>query len=131
MLSNLGGQRRGYDGHDSDGVLGHCALLDAACADVIQKQNAHLVAGHQLVGAVRALHGDTDAVRIGVGGEHQIGADFLGQFKTLAESLKDLGVGIRAGGEVAVGILLLLDDGDIGDAHILQNAGNGHKACAV
>ena len=112
-------------------VLGHCALLDAARADVVEQQSAHLIAGDQLVGAVRALHGDTDAVCIGIGCQHKVCADFLGQIQALFKSSEDLGVGIRAGGEIAVGIFLLGNDGNIGNAHILQDAGDGDKSCAV
>ena len=68
MLSDLVSQRRGDDRLAHDGVLGHRALLNAARADVVEQQNADLVAGEQLIAAVLALDGDADAVRVGVGG---------------------------------------------------------------
>ena len=82
------GQRGGHDGLDGHGVLGHGALLDAACADVIQQQSAHLVAGHQLIAAIRALHGDAHAVGVGVGGQHQVGTGLGGQIQA---QLQDFG----------------------------------------
>ena len=131
VLGDLLSQRSGDDGHDSDGVLGHCALLDAACADVVEQQSTHLVTGDQLIGAVRAFHGDTDTVCVGVGCQHEVCADFLRQIQALFKSSEDLGVGIGAGGEIAVRIFLLGNDGDIGDAHILEDAGHGDEAGAV
>ena len=131
MLCHSVCQRGGHDGLDCHGVLGHGALLDTACADVIQQQNAHLVAGHQLIAAVRALHGDTHAVGVGVGSQHQVCTGLGGQLQTQLQSLEDLGVGVGAGGEVAVGVLLLGHDGDISDAHIIEHMGHGHKAGAV
>ena len=131
MLSDLVSQRRGDDGLAHDGVLGHRALLNAARADVVEQQNADLVAGEQLIAAVLALDGDADAVRVGVGGQHQVSAGLLGQLQTQAQRLEDLGVGIRAGREVAVRVLLLGHNGDVGDADVAQNMGDGHKAGAV
>ena len=125
------GQRGGNDRLDRHRVLGHGALLDAAGADVVQQQSAHLVAGDQLIAAVGALHGDAHTVGVGVGGQHQVGAGLFGQLQAQLEGLEDLGVGVGAGGKVAVGVLLLGDDGDIGDAHVVQHVGDGHQAGAV
>ena len=125
------GQRGGDDGLDGDGIFRHGTLLDAACADVIQQQSAHLVAGDQLIAAVRTLHGDTHAVSVGVGGQHQVGAGLGGEVEAQLQSLEDLGVGVGAGGEVAVGVLLLRHDGDIGDAHVVQNVGDRHQTRTV
>ena len=116
---------------DSHGVLGHGALLNAAFADVVQQQNAHFVAGDQLVGAVGTLHGDANAVGIGVGGQHQVSAGLGGQLQAQLQSLEDLGVGVGAGGEVAVGVLLLGNDGDVIDADVVQDAHDGNQTGAV
>ena len=62
---------------------------------------------------------------------HKVCADFLGKVHTFFQSLEDLGVGIRAGGEIAVGILLFGNDGDVGDAHILEDTGDRDETCAV
>ena len=124
-------QRCGNDGHNGHRILRHGAFFDPACADVIQKKNAHLVAGNQLIGAVRALHGDTYTVCIRVGSQHQIRANLLCQLKTVLQCLEDFRIRIGRCGEIAVGIFLLGYDGDIGDAHILQNSCNRNKAGAV
>ena len=131
MLGYLVGQRGRDDGFAHDGILRHGALLDAACADVVKQQNANLIAGEQLIAAVLALDGDAHAVGIGVGGQHQIRTGLFGQLKAEAQSLKYLGVGVRAGREVAVRVLLLGHDGDVGDADVPQNMGDRHEAGAV
>ena len=131
VLGDLVRQRRGDQGHDSHRILRHGALLDAACADVVQKQDAHLVTGDQLIAAVRALHGNADTVRVRIRRQHQVSADFLGKGKALLKSSEDLGVRIRAGGKVAVRILLLRNNGDVRDAHVLQDPGDRYQAGAV
>ena len=131
MSGNGVGQRGGDDGLDGDGVLRHGALLDAACADVVQQQSAHLVAGDQLIAAVRTLHGDAHAVGVGVGGQHQVCTGLGGEVEAQLQGIEDLRVGVRAGGKVAVGILLLRHDGDVGDAHIVQDVGDRHQTGAV
>ena len=131
MLGHLVGQRGGNDGLAHDGVLGHGPLLDTASADIIQQQHTHFVAGEQLIAAVLALDGNAHTVGIGVGGQHQVGTGLFGQFQTQAQCLKNFGVGIRAGGEVAVRVLLLGHNGDIGDADVLQHMGDGHQAGTV
>ena len=124
-------QRGGHDGLHHHGVGGHGALRNAAGADVIQQQNAHLVAAQQLIAAVLAAHGNAHAVGVRVGGQHQVRAALLRQLQAQAQGLEDLGVWVGAGGEVAVRVLLLGHDGHIGDAQIFQDAGHRHQAAAV
>ena len=131
MLGHSVRQRGGHDGLAHDGILGHGALLDAARADVVQQQHANLVAGEQLIAAVLALDGDAHTVGIRVGGQHQVGAGGFRQFQTKAQRLENFGVGIRAGGEVAVRVLLLGNDGHIVNADVRQNVGDGHQTGAV
>ena len=131
MLRHKVRERRGDDGLAGDRFLGHGALLDRAGADVVEEQDAHLVAGDELIGAVRALHGDADAVGVGVRGEEQVRADFLREVDAHFHGGVDLGVRVRAGGEVAVRVLLLRNDGDVGDADVLQNGGDRDEAGAV
>ena len=52
--------------------------------------------------AIRALHGDAHAVGVGVGSQHQVGTGLGGQLQTQLQCLEDLGVGVGAGGKVAV-----------------------------
>ena len=131
MGGNLVGQRGGNQGFDGNRILRHGALLDSALADIIQQQNAHLVAGNQLIGAVRAADGNAHPVGIRVGGQHQVGTGLLGQLQTQAQSLKNLRVGIGAGGEIAVGILLLGDNGNVRNADVVKYPGDRHQAGAV
>ena len=125
------GQGRGNNALARHGGLGHGALLDAACTDVIQQQHAHLVARKQLVAAVFAAHGNAHTVGIRVGGQHQIGILLFGQLQAKAQGLKNFGVGIRAGGEIAVRVLLLGHDGDIRNANVVQHTGDRHQSRAV
>ena len=124
-------ERRGDDRHDSDRILRHCALLDASCADIVEKKNAHLVAGYELVGAVRALHGDTDTVSIGVCRQHEICAFLDGKLDAVLHCLVDFRIRIRSGREISVRIFLLRNDRDVCDAHIAEDLRDRDKTCAV
>ena len=124
-------QRRRNDGHHGYRVLRHGAFLNAACADIIQQQHAHLVAGNQLIAAVRAAHGDAHTVGVRVGGEHQVGINLFGELQPVFQRLENLGVGVRAGGEVSVRIFLLGDDRDVGDAHVMQDVRHRDEAGSV
>ena len=55
----------------------------------------------------------------------------FGKLQAEAQGLENFGVGIGAGGEIAIGVLLLGNDGDVVDADIVQNPGDGHQAGAV
>ena len=57
--------------------------------------------------------------------------NLLAEIDALLHSLTDLGVRIRAGREIAVRLLLLGNNRDIGDASALKNRGNGDKARTV
>ena len=124
-------QRRGDDGFNAHRGFGHGAVLGAALADIIQQQHAHLVAGKQLIAAVLTAHGNAHAVGVRVGGKHQIRAGFFRQRKAQGQRLTNLGVGIRASGEITVRILLLGHNGDIRNADIPQHAGDRHEARTV
>ena len=131
MLCHSLGKRGGYQGHNSHRLLRHGALLDAACADVVQKQHAHLVAGYQLVGTVRALHGNAHPVSIRVSGKHQVSITFLCQLQAGLQGCINLRIWVAAGGKVAVRVFLLRHNGNIGDADVLQHLGNRDQAGAV
>ena len=119
------------DGLDHDRVSRHLAVLYALAANVIQQQHTGLVAGQQLVLACLVLDGDAHAVTVRVGGKQQVGVALLGILHAQCHSLFDLRVGIRAGREIAVRLLLLLDHRNVGVAHLLQGAGHGLQTGAV
>ena len=56
---------------------------------------------------------------------------FLAQRDAALERLADLGVRIRAGGEIAIGLGLLGHDRDIGDAHAVEDAADAFHARPV
>ena len=60
---HIGGNNGGH-GH---GSLGHGAAGQACAADIIQQDNAHLVAGDQPVAALAVRHSGAAAVTVGVG----------------------------------------------------------------
>ena len=131
MLGDCIGQRCGNDRLHSDRLRRHGTLLDAACADVIEEQHAHLVTGNELIGAVRTLHSDADTVCIRVGREHQVSAGLLRELEALLQCVENLRVRIGAGGKVAVRILLLRYDRDVVNADVVQYAGDRNEAGAV
>ena len=115
------------DGHFLGQVL---TAFGSHAADVIEQKHAHLVAREQQV-VLAVLHGNAHTVGVGVGCEQQIGMHALAKLDALLHCLADLGVGIRAGGEIAVGIALLGDDGDVGDACALKHGCHGDESCTV
>ena len=111
--------------------LRHGSLLDPSCRDIVQQQNPHLIAGHQLIRAVRTLHGNSDAVCIRVRRQHQISPCLLCERNTLLKRLQDLRIRIRAGSEVAVRILLLWHNRDVRDADVVKHMGDRDEPGSV
>ena len=131
VLGNSVSERCGNDGHNSYRILRHCALLDTPCADVVKKKNAHLIAGYELIGAIRALHGDTYTVCIRVGCKHKVCTFLDCKLNTILHCLVNFRIRIRSCCEVAVRIFLFRNDRDICDAHVAENLGYRYKTCAV
>ena len=115
------------DGHFLGKVL---VAFGSHAADVIEQQHAHLVAREQKV-VLTIFHGNAHAVGVGVGREQQIGVHVLAKLDALLHRLANLRVGIRAGGEIAVGVALLGDDGNVGDACALEHGCHGDESCTV
>ena len=125
------GQRGGDDGLDRHRILGHGAGFNPALADVVQQQNADLIAGNQLIASVGAANGDAHPVCVRVRCQHQVCIVLLRQFQTQPQGFKNLRVGVGAGGEVAVRVLLLGDNGNVVNADVMEHPGHGHQAGAV
>ena len=115
----------GHDGLDQHRVFGHSAQGQAAVADVVQQQHSRFIAGQQLVFALGVFHRDAAAVAVRVGGQQQVGVQAGSGLQTQFHGFPDLGVGVRAGGEVPVGLLLLLDHCHVGVAAFPQGAQDG------
>ena len=106
------------------------AALKTHLADVIKQQDAHFVAGDErVVVAVGACHAHAVGIRIGC--KQKIGPNFLAQLDALLHRLANLRIGIRAGGEVAVRIALLGNDGDVGHANARKDLGDRDQTGAV
>lgn len=75
--------------------------------------------------------GDTDAVGVRVGRQEQVGLHPVAVLEPEFQRLAHLGVGVRAGREVAVAHALLLDGHDIGHADPLEHSGHALQADAV
>ena len=103
-------------------VRRHLAVLYTLTANIIQQQHTRLVAGQQLVLPCLVLDGNTHAVTVGVGRQQQVGVALLGIFHAQRHCFLDLRVGVGAGREVAVRLLLLIDHRNVGVAHLLQSA---------
>ena len=120
-----------YDCRDRNRVFGHRALGAAGAADIIEQDDAHLVAGNQPVAALAVRHGGAAAVAVGVGAKQQIGVDGIAQFEALLHRFADFGVRVGAGREVAVRLFLLGHDGQVGDAKLAQQLAHALKPGAV
>ena len=106
-------------------------MLYALVANIVQQQHTRLVAGQQLVLPCLVLDGDAHTVAVGVGCQQQVGIALLGILHAQRHGFLDLRVGVRAGREVSVRLLLLFDHGDVGVAHLLQSAGHRLQTGAV
>ena len=130
----LGSQRvhhgGGYDGGHGNLVGEVLATLGAHLADVVEEHDTHLVAGDELV-VIARLAGNANAVGIGVGREQQVGMHLLAHVDALLHGLANLGVGVRAGGEVPVGVGLFGHHGDIGHAGALEHGRHRDEAGTV
>ena len=89
-------------------------MLHTLAADIIQQQHTRLVAGQQLVLPCLILDSDAHTVTVGVSCQQQVSVALLGILHAQRHSLFDLRVGVRAGREVSVRLLLLFDHGDVG-----------------
>ena len=121
----VGGDRVDHDGgHDRahDKRVGTKRTPGGAhLADVVEHQNAHLVAGEQGI-VVAVFAGHAHAVGVGIGRQQEIGVHLLAQLDALLHSFANLGVGIGAGGEIAIGIALFGHHRHVGHADALEQA---------
>ena len=106
-------------------------MLRALGAEVVQEQHARFVAGEQRISAAWVPDGHAHPVAVRVGGQQQVRAASAGIGDAQRHGLPDLRVGIGAGGEVAVRQALLLHQGQMRIAQLLQRASDGHIAGAV
>ena len=98
---------------------------------MIDEEGAGHVAVEQFHLAVVVADGDTHAVGIGVGGEHEVRADLIGLADGQFHRRLLFGVGRGHGGEVAVGRALRLQHGDVGEAVHFQRFRHHGDSCAV
>ena len=85
----------------------------------ISQQRACLVARKQLVIAV-VLHCAADSVAVRVGADHNVGAVLPGQFNAELQCCAVFRVGGLYGGEIAVGLFLFFNHGNVGVTGFLQ-----------
>ena len=124
---NHGGR---HDSRDRNLIGQILAAFTTHASDVIEQKHAHLVAREQrVVVAVFARH--THTVGIGIGREQQVGMHFLTQVNALLHGLANFRVGIRTRGKIAIGLALLRNYRDIGDARALEHGGHGNQARAI
>ena len=120
----------GNDGRYRHGVSRHRTLCKAGTADVVE-DNTHLVTGDEPVAALTVGHGGAAAVTVRVGAQQQIGVDLVAQLQALLHSLADLGIRVRTGREVTIGLFLLGHNSHMGDAELLEQLVDTLKASAV
>lgn len=121
---------RGDDGGAGD-LAGHVGTGPVRLGgEEVEQEQAYLVAGEQFVLACMR-DGDADAVGVRVGRQEQVGLNPVAVLEPEFQRLAHLGVGVRAGREVAVVHALLFDGHDIGHADSLEHSGHALQADAV
>ena len=106
-------------------------MLYTLAANIIQQKHTRLVASQQLILSCLVLDGNAHTVTVWISRQQQVGVALLGILHTQCHSLFDLRVGVRAGREASVRLLLLFDHGDVSVAHLLQSACHRLQASAV
>ena len=101
------------EGLDDGRVLGQRVLLLETGEDVVEKQDADLIARERDELALVVLDGDAEAVGVGVGAEHDVRIDLVRKVDAHRERLFKFGVWHLDGGELGILDGLLLDDGDV------------------
>ncbi len=129
LCQGVGHGGRDDGGHGNLG-LGVLATLHCHLYEPVHHEDAHLIAGKQDVLTAVGNRG-AETVGIGVGGNDQIGLDLVSKLQCQLQGLAELGVGVLAGGEVSVRILLLGHDLHVVDADLLEDAGHALHAGAV
>lgn len=121
---------RGDDSGAGD-LAGHVGAGPARLGgEEVEQEQAHLVTGEQFILACMR-DGDADAVGVRVGRQEQVGLHPVAALEAEFQRLAHLGVGVRAGREVAVVHALLFDGHDIGHADPLEHSGHALQADAV
>ena len=110
-------QIHGDDGLDHHRLFRHFAVLCPLGADVVQQQNARLVAGKEHILPFFVFDRNAHPVAVRVGGQQQVRIVPLSVLKAQLHGLPNLRVGIGAGGEIAVRLRLLRHHRHIGVAH--------------
>ena len=126
-----GGHVRGHDGGHGHRGLGHGAPLCPDAAQVVEEEDAHLVAGDEPVAPLAVGHRCAHAVAVRVRAQEQVRLHLTAQGQTPLHGLPDLRVGVGAGGEAAIRGLLLRHHGQLCHAHLLQQLFHALQAGAV
>ena len=115
----------GDDGFDDDGGRGQGSLFLSALQNILFEENARLVAVEQPIFPVFPAHGDSHAIRIGIGGQNKFRILFLCECQSQRERGLFLGIRVGTGGEAAVGRFLLGHDGQRFDAELCEDFPHG------
>ena len=115
----------GHDGLHHHRILRKCSVLRPLREDVVQQQDAGLVAAQQLVASVCSSYGNAYTIAVRVGREEEVGLYAFRIVHAEGHRFLDLRVRIRAGREVTVRHLLLLYEGDIRVSALAE--GPGHR----
>ena len=103
---------------------------DPPLADVLKEQQSHLVGGEKDV-LLPIPHGDAHPVAVRIGGQKQIAAILFCILYTQLHGLPNLRVGVGAGGEIAVRLLLLRHHMDVGESVLPQSAEHALQASPI
>ena len=130
LIGNGCYQLSGHNRFDDDWFFRQHPLCLTLREQIIRQQSAHFITGHQPI-FLAVAHSDPNAVAIRIGGEQQIRWMRFCHLQCALKRLPDLRVRKRAGGEIAVRMLLLWHNLHIGNARTVQHFAHRLVACAV
>ena len=120
VLRNPVSQRRGNNAAYHNGPFRNILSGRPGLEDIVHQQTAQLVAGELPIAALSVRNGDGHAVAVRVGSQNHVAGSVLCHLVAFIQSCIRFRIGILTGLEIAVGLLLHLNDCDI-DSQAPQN----------
>ena len=121
----------GHDGLHHHRILRQRSVLRSLCENIVQQQDAGLVAAQKLIASVGSSYGDADTIAVRVGCKQEVCLYALRIVHAEGHRFLDLRVRIRAGREVTVRHLLFLHERNVRVAALPEGPGHRRATGAV